>query len=198
MASNKEQMDLGQLILQSDMEALYIKNVQIEEESNEHGTMVIRFLSGKKLQSADVLRYQGSKLRLVTTDGETVFAGECVNINLIKENEYAEIEVVARTTSIQTDKQEKTNTFQGAGKTLNSILAVGIGKSALIQLDRDVTIDEMLSQEKETDWSFGRRIANQYQKQFFVNSKATGCQIHIGEVPFQKKEVGTILHKESS
>ena len=72
MASNKEQMDLGQLILQSDMEALYIKNVQIEEESNEHGTMVIRFLSGKKLQSADVLRYQGSKLRLVTTDGETV------------------------------------------------------------------------------------------------------------------------------
>ena len=198
MASNKEQIDLGQLILQSDMEALYIKNVQIEEESNEHGTMVIRFLSGKKLQSADVLRYQGSKLRLVTTDGETVFAGECVNINLIKENEYAEIEVVARTTSIQTDKQEKSNTFQGAGKTLNSILAVGIGKSALIQLDRDVTIDEMLSQEKETDWSFGRRIANQYQKQFFVNSKATGCQIHIGEVPFQKKEVGTILHKAVS
>ncbi|MEE1255056.1 MAG: DUF6531 domain-containing protein, partial [Lachnospiraceae bacterium] len=198
MASNKEQMDLGQLILQSDMEALYIKNVQIEEESNEHGTMVIRFLSGKKLQSADVLRYQGSKLRLVTTDGETVFAGECVNINLIKENEYEEIEVVARTTSIQTDKQEKTNTFQGAGKTLNSILAVGIGKSALIQLDCDVTINEMLSQEKETDWSFGRRIANQYQKQFFVNSKATGCQIHIGEVPFQKKEVGTILQKKVS
>ena len=61
-----------------------------------------------------------------------------------------------------------------------------------MSVDSDITITEMLSQEQETDWVFDRRIANQYQKQFFVNSKSLGCQIHVGFLPFQIKELGVV------
>lgn len=194
MASKEEQVELGRLILQSGMDVLYIKNVQIEENVNEHGSMRVRFLSAKQIEDEDCLRYQGSDIQLVTADGETVFGGKCTSVSLLKENQYTEAEVLVRTASIQTDQDAKSETFQGTGKTLNSIIAAGMGKTALVQLDEDIPISEMLSQENETDWIFTRRIANQYQKQLFVNSKTTGCQIHIGNAPFQKKELGLILH----
>lgn len=193
MAANAELMELGRLVIQSELDALYIKNLRIEENVNEHGIMTVRFLSKKELVSNDILRYQGSSIRLVTLEGECVFFGQCVGINLCKANEYAEVEVVAKTFSIQADQTARKETFQGTGKTLNSVLAAGIGQVALIKLDEDIPVSEMLSQEQETDWAFGCRIANQYGKQVFVNSKANGCQIHIGDVPFQKKELGTVL-----
>lgn len=194
MAAKEELIELGRLIIQSELEALYIKNVKIEERVNEHGSMSVCFLTKKQLASEDVLRYQGSMIRLVTADGDVVFCGQCAGINLKKENEYAEVEVSAKTLSIKTDQEKKTNTFQGTGKTLNSVLSAGIGKTALIKVDENISVTEMLSQEQETDWTFGRRIANQYQKQFFVNSKSDGCQIHIGKEAFQKKELGEILN----
>ena len=46
-----EMMERGRLIVQSDMEALYIKDIRVLENVNEHGTMELRFLSGKKLSS---------------------------------------------------------------------------------------------------------------------------------------------------
>ncbi|WP_207650876.1 RHS repeat-associated core domain-containing protein [Anaerocolumna jejuensis] len=60
-------------------------------------------------------------------------------------------------------------------------------------MDSDLPVPEMLSQEAETDWGFDCRIANQYGKQVFVNSKTTGCQIHVGNLPFAVKEPGAVL-----
>lgn len=162
MGAKEELMELGKLVVQSELDAFYIKNVRIEEQVNEHGTMTVRFLSRKQLTSADVVRCQGSTIRLVTTEGECIFCGQCAGINLSKANEYAEVEVLAKTLSIQSDQKQKSDTFQGVGKTLNSVLSAGIGKYALIQLDGDIPVSEMLSQEQETDWIFGRRIANSF------------------------------------
>ncbi len=53
----------------------------------------------------------------------------------------------------------------------------------------------MLSQENETDWIFDRRIANQYGKQLFVDSKTAGCHIHVGNMPFRIKTPGILLHE---
>lgn len=68
MAAKEELIELGRLIIQSELEALYIKNVKIEERVNEHGSMSVCFLTKKQLASEDVLRYQGSMIRLVTAD----------------------------------------------------------------------------------------------------------------------------------
>ena len=47
MVSKEELVELGKLVLQSDLNALYIKNVRIEENANEHGSMTVRLLSTK-------------------------------------------------------------------------------------------------------------------------------------------------------
>ena len=195
MAGKDEFMELGRLILQSEMDVVYIKNLRIEEQVNEHGRMTVRFLSRELPSPEDILRYQGSQVCLTTMEGETVFCGQCVEIGLIAANAYQEIELTAQTLSIQTDQEPRNNTFQGTQKTLQEVLSAGIGRTALMKLEENMPIGEMLSQEQETDWAFARRIANQYRRQLFVNSKAAGCQIHVGKVPFQHKELGSILHR---
>lgn len=190
MAGN-ELMELGRLIVESELDVLYIKDIIVEEAVNEHGYMEIRFLSGKKLTAGDVIRYQGTPIRVATPDGEPVFAGISASITLHGGNDYAEILVRAYTSSILTDREKRTRTFQSEQKTLNDVVREGIGSRALVSVDQDIAISEMLSQEQETDWAFDRRIANQYGKQVFVNGKSAGCHIHIGRLPFRVKELGT-------
>lgn len=109
---------------------------------------------------------------------------------LVKLNAYTEGQVVAYTYSILTDEEKKDTTFQSETKTLQQVLDQGMGSRGLVAVDRDIPISEMLSQEQETDWSFGKRIANQYGKQLFVNGKTAGCHIHAGARPFREKEPG--------
>ncbi len=195
MPQNYEQYGIGNLVLCSGFEVLYIKNVNIEETVNEHGKMTVRFLTKEQVEDTDILRCQGSTISLHTCDGDVVFVGVCEQIQQMSQNEYTELEVTAITTSILTDKEKKDHTFQDTAKTMMGVLSKGIAASALVQIDEDVTIQEMLSQKQETDWLFARRIANQYRKQLFVNSKTTGCQIHIGNLPFKAVEVGLVLEK---
>ena len=196
MTSKEEQADLGRLILQTGLDVLYIKDVHISENVNEHGRMTVRFLTKAGTKQTDAIRQQGMEVRLVTVDKESVFCGICTGVKLFGENDYMEAELMAVTASILTDQDPQTHTFQGTGKTLGSVFAQGIGKKALTAFEpgaADLVVSEMLSQENETDWAFDRRIANQYGKQLFVDSKATGCQIHIGNMPFREKEPGIIL-----
>jgi len=188
-----EMTGLGQLVLRSEMEALYIKDIHILDQVNEHGILSLSFLSGKQMEPMDAMRYQNSRIQLLDGDSACIFCGTCVAIQLKKENDYTEVQVQAKTLSEQTDRERKTKTFQSTGKTLKGILSEGIGSGTLVQLDSDIPVTEMLSQENETDWTFNRRIANQYGKQVFVNSKTTGCQIHIGNHPFAVKEPGKVL-----
>lgn len=66
-------------------------------------------------------------------------------------NEYTEIYAQAVTLSVQVDEEKKTATFQDTEKSLNHILHQGIGTKALVNIDSDLVISEMLSQENETD-----------------------------------------------
>lgn len=193
MAAKEEQTTLGSLILQTQLGVKYIKDVRVEEAADEHGKMTVRFLTTDAIKDADLLRLDGSGIRLLMADGETVFSGTCVGFRLIRENQYAEVELTAKTASVSKDKEKKSVTFQAKNKTLQDVLAQGIGRGTLLQTDQNSTISEMLFQEEETDWAFGRRIANQYQRQLFVNSKTDGCQIHVGKKPFARKETGRIL-----
>ena len=198
MASKDEQADLGRLILQAGLDVLYIKDVHISENVNEHGTMTVRFLTKAGTEQADAIRQQGSEVKLVTMDGESVFCGICMGVRLLSENEYMEAELTASTASVLTDKESVTHTYQGTGKTLESVFAQGIGRTALTAFEpgaAGLVVSEMLSQENETDWAFDRRIANQYGKQLFADSKTAGCRIHIGNMPFREMEPGIILNE---
>lgn len=73
-----EMMELGRLIVQSELDALYIKDIRIMESANEHGRMNIRFLSRKKLTSEDTLRYQDTPIQVLTMDGRPCSAASAV------------------------------------------------------------------------------------------------------------------------
>ncbi len=198
MASKDEQTGLGSLILQTGLDVLYIKDIYVSERVNEHGIMTVRFLTKAGTGQEDAIRQQGAEVKLAVVDGGNVFCGICTGFRILSENEYMEAELTASTASIQTDREPRTYTFQGTGKTLESVFSQGIGRNALTAFEPgagSLVISEMLSQENETDWIFDRRIANQYGKQLFVDSKTSGCQIHVGNMPFREKDPGIILHE---
>ena len=111
MTSKEEQLELGKLELQTDFRVVHIENIQICEQVNEHGVMTVRFLTEDKVESNDVVRYQGSKVLLKVKEEETIFCGICRKIHLISQNQYAEIELTADTLSIETDKEKCTKVF---------------------------------------------------------------------------------------
>ncbi|MCM1184797.1 MAG: DUF6531 domain-containing protein, partial [Roseburia sp.] len=198
MTSKDEQADLGRLILQAGLDVLCIKDVHIRESANEHGKMTVRFLAKAETEQTDALRQQGAEVRLVTADGENVFCGICTGVRLLCENEYTEAELTAVTASALTDQEPRSHTFQGDAKTLGSVFGQGIGKTALTAFEpgaEELTVSEMLSQENETDWAFDRRIANQYGKQLFADSKTAGCRIHVGNMPFRETETGIVINE---
>lgn len=148
MTSKEEQADLGRLILQTGLDVLYIKDVHISENVNEHGRMTVRFLTRAGTEQTDAIRQQGMETRLVTVDGESVFCGICTGVKLFGENDYMEAELTAVTASILTDQNPQTHTFQGTGKTLGSVFAQGSGKKALIAFEpgaADLVVSEMFS-----------------------------------------------------
>lgn len=198
MTSKEEQLELGKLELQTDFRVVHIENIQICEQVNEHGVMIVRFLTEDKVESNDVVRYQGSKVLLKVKEEETIFCGICRKIHLISQNQYAEIELTADTLSIETDKEKCTKVFQDKSKTFGKVMSQGIGKKNHNFLDyesglKNKKVEEILSQKDETDWEFDRRIANRYQKLLFVNSKDEGGKVHIGNIPFRILEPGIIL-----
>lgn len=159
-----EMMDLGSILVQSDLEVLTIKKLNIVERANEHGRMELVFLSGKSITPGDCSRYQDSPIQVRTREGDIIFCGLCQSVGLKSLNSYTEVYLTACSYSIQADREKKDATFQSETKTLQQVLDQGMGNHGLVAVDEEMTISEMLSQEQETDWVFGRRIANQYGK----------------------------------
>ena len=132
MAGN-ELMELGRLVVESELDVLYIKDIRVEEAVNEHGFLELLFLSGRKLTPVDVIRCQGTPVRVATMDGDPVFAGICKSITLHGGNDYMEASLKAYTPSILADQEKKSRTFQAEQKTLDGELKEGIGAKATVQ-----------------------------------------------------------------
>lgn len=191
--SKEEMIELGQVQMEFSIPCLNIKDIQIQEEGNTHAKLQVRFLAAKEIQEDDVLRLEDAPILLQTREGEIIFGGVCTNISIQKETAYTELCLEGSSFSCLTDRRPNTRTYQSESKTLQSIADSGLGaEGALVSVDSDITVKEMLSQEQETSWSFSRRIANQYGKVVYVNTKTRGNQIHIGNRAFGQKEIGNI------
>ncbi len=192
--SKEEMIEIGQVQMEFALPCLSVKDIQIQEEKNAHAKLQIRFLAAKEGKEEDLLRLEDAPVLLKTREGEIIFGGICTNISLQKETDYSEFYLEASSFSCLTDRIPKTQTYQSESKTLQSIIDSGLGaEGALASVDSDIIVKEMLSQEQETSWSFSKRIANQYGKVLYVNTKTRGNQIHIGNRAFGHKEIGTIV-----
>ena len=188
----------GDLRIEFQLKYKFIKDIYIEENANEHGTLVIRFVAQEKVEEDTLLRFENEPISVYTTDNKPVFHGIVNSIVVQNENAYTEVIVYATTKSILADREKKTKTLQSQSKTLSRI-AKGIKSYDLyLNIKEDLTISEMLSQEDESDFHFTKRVANANNQLILVDSKTKGNPIHIGALPFGYKELSTILSTSSS
>ena len=190
-----ELIELGRILVSFKIPCAIIKDIRILETADEHGYLMLRMIPKAQPQQADLLRLKNTPISLMEYDGTVVFDGVCLSAALNTQLGYAEVTVFAATKTVLADQEKKTKTFQSQSKTMKELADDRLSPYGItVKIDQDFTIPEMLSQEAETDWAFIRRIANQYGKLVFVDSKSCANQIHIGTLPFSAADLDPILN----
>ena len=113
----KQMVELGSLKVEFALEYRYIKNLVIVDEANNHGFMKIRLVAKGLIEAEQTLRLEDAPIKLTDKDGDIIFFGTVVQINLENEADYSEIIIIAKTLSEQTDRKKRYRTFQDTIKT---------------------------------------------------------------------------------
>lgn len=181
-------VNLGELSLTSPLVPKYIKEVSVREEVNCHGLAEITLIPTAILSGDDVLKLEAQAITLDTTEGSPVFHGTVLEVRVRKEASYQEITLIGGSNTVDMDFSPKTAFFQKEGKTLSEITALLTGFT--VTLSSDLTIPEILFQNKESNFAFVRRIANEYRQLLMVDCKTTGNPVYIGSDPIMVKTMG--------
>ena len=132
-----------------------------------------------------------------TADGQPprLFFGVIDRLNLTRQQEYAVLEVAAKTTSSQIDTKKNSRTFQNTGKTYGQILNQLLeGKATVSVTVTDEAIGALIMQCNETDWEFMIRMASRLGVPAFSNIFARTPHIYIGLPPAgQSRSMDTIF-----
>ena len=186
----KQMAELGSLKVEFALEYRYIKNLVIVDEANNHGFMKIRLVAKGLIEAEQTLRLEDAPIKLTDKDGDIIFFGTVVQINLENEADYSEIIIIAKTLSEQTDRKKRYRTFQDTTKTISQVLEQVLAPYGIKgAVKEDFAIEAMLYQNNETDWEFLKRIANLYGQYIFADSKTDVMRIAIGTYPFARKKL---------
>jgi RHS repeat-associated protein len=186
--NEQEYLELGRVIIDYPLDIQAVKELCVEEAANEHGRLSLRVVSRQLVSEQDALRLSDAPIRILTDEGGPVFAGVTTSLQVHRWNQYNEVTLEAASASIKTDMENRSRTFQDPGKMLSQVFQEVLAPYGVdLQLQRDMQVSQMLSQQNETDWCFVRRIANQFGMIIFTDSKAPSIRISIGVVPFSRK-----------
>ncbi len=180
-------INLGDLTLNSPTSAKYIQEVLLWEEVNCHGKVEISFVPETTLSMDDILKLEEGTITLQTTQGEDIFHGTVMKVRVRNEASYQELTLIGGSDSIKADLVKESAVFQKESKTLSEITGLMTGVSCT--LTDDLTIAEILFQNKESNFAFARRIANEYRQFLMVDCKTAGNPIYIGKDPITVKTV---------
>lgn len=187
---NTEALELGRILIDIPIEYRAVKELHITDRANDYGTLSLTLILPETAGEDVSKRLEGQSLRILTPGGEEIFAGICTGAYLAGENRYRELRVEARSHACVTDREPRSRTFQSPGKTLSQVARSVMGDySVSLRLERDIPIEQMLSQQEETDWHFLRRVANQFGMLLFTDVKSPQIRIHIGVYPFSRGEL---------
>ena len=185
---DQEYLELNRILIDFPLPYVAVKELHILETANYHSIMNLRLISKKQLTKTEVLRYTDLPITVYTPEGGCIYAGICTELSLYSLNQYMEIGITAKSFSYQSDIKAENRTFQNPSKHLREVVDRVLGSYGYaIDLQKDIAIPIMLSQEGETDWAFVRRVANQFGYTVFVDSKSKGKRISIGTVPFSQE-----------
>lgn len=182
---NSEILELGRLLVDLPVEYRVIRNICIEDYANSYGSLHLEIVLAELTDNSLTERLRGQNVRVMTPEGDMVFSGICTGATVASENGYAELGLEAKGHAWVTDQEPKDRTFQDTGKTLKQVADIVMaGYPVSIQIQQDVPLPQMLTQQQETDWQFLKRIANQCGYLLFADSRAEQVCLSIGVVPF--------------
>ncbi len=186
--NEQEYLELWRVIVDYPLDIQAVKKLHVKENANEHGKLSLRVVSRQLVSEEDVVRLSDAPIRILTGEGSIAFSGVTTSVQVHRLNQYNEVTLEAASASIKTDIENHSRTFQDPGKMLSQVFQEVLAPYGVdLQLQRDMQIPQMLSQQNETDWCFVRRIANQFGMLIFTDSKALDIRISIGVVPFSQK-----------
>lgn len=172
---------LSQIEIQIPLSGFRLLDMQIENQSNVHGKMLLKLELAEEVTVNDVLRLEGSNIKAFLPGHRYLFAGICTDISFEEHNGYKTILAEAGSFSRLMDREQHTQTFQSPGKTLQDIVSEIIGRyNGSFRLQKNPGIGTVIYQQKETDWAFLKRIANEYQQEIYVNTRNDRLDIAVG------------------
>ena len=156
---NSEILELGRLLVDLPVEYRVIRNICIEDYANSYGSLHLEIVLAELTDNSLTERLRGQNVRVMTPEGDIVFSGICTGATVASENSYAELGLEAKGHAWVTDQEPKDRTFQDTGKTLKQVADIVMaGYPVSIQIQQDVPLPQMLTQQQETDWQFLKQI----------------------------------------
>ncbi|MGN0161105.1 MAG: contractile injection system protein, VgrG/Pvc8 family, partial [Lachnospiraceae bacterium] len=180
-----ETLELGRILVDIPVEYNMIKELHIVDHANDYGCLSLSLILLSDEDESIGERLKGQTVRIFTPQGRAIFSGICSDAEIVRENQYMELRLEAKSHAWIMDRNPKSRTFQSTGKTLKEIADIVLAEYPVsLAIQKDLPISQMLSQQEETDWHFLKRIANQLGMMIFTNVKSSQLQINIGVVPF--------------
>ena len=185
MGVKKEYDTLGSLRVQFGIPVISITFFDIAEQYNDHGLLTFRAVVPEEVTQEDVLRCEDSPVTIYNQAGGVLFSGMAISLSLSHTAGYQELLVIAKSHSIQADRQRASETFQSTGKTLAQVAHLVLDPCGVqVTIPQDMPLSQMLTRENETAWEFIRRVANEQGLYVYADSKSMQPHISIGLEPF--------------
>lgn len=185
MGVKKEYDTLGSLRVQFGIPVISITFFDIAEQYNDHGLLTFRAVVPEDVTQADVLRCEDTPVTIYNQEGGVLFSGMAISLSLSHTAGYQELLVIAKSHSIQADRQRASETFQSTGKTLAQVAHLVLDPCGVqVTIPQDMPLSQMLTRENETAWEFIRRVANEQGLYVYADSKSMQPHISIGLEPF--------------
>ena len=181
----KEFDALGSLKIEFGIPCINILFLDTSSIVNAHGTMTLKVIIPAEVSQEDILRCEDTPITLTRQTGEVVFSGMVTRLKLEHNTQYQELLITACSYSCMADRDRKSETFQGTGKTLGQVIhAVMDPCGVKVTIPNDIPVSQMLSRNNETPWEFTVRIANEQGLYVYSDSKSLEPHISIGLEPF--------------
>lgn len=196
---NIGKITVSQLQLEINIPYISIQDIDIHYMENEHGQLRICLEIYDTVTLGQTAALIGTSIKVMMPEGKVLFNGQCTNTAYQEQARYKQVIIEAKTSSIQTDQQINTQTFQSPSKKQGDVIGEVLAKyGALHQMNQNPAIGTVIYQQQETDWTFITRIANQYGQQVYVNGRSSHTDIKIGTGLMQTFSTDVLEEKLSS
>lgn len=201
---------MDRLILGSVFDIPQILELEISQEINEHGRLVLCGSLKDDEKLAETIQAEGTRLKLGYREADgtphdlPLFDGLIERVHIFREGGLSRVILSAVSGSWLLDKEERSHSFQNVGMDYAGVVdqvVAGVGGTAICSEGEGVSIGKPLIQYRETDWSFLRRLAshfNSYLVPDITSAKPClwfGMRQGNGEAEFLEPKVDTGLDK---